>query len=255
MKKLFFYSLFVAYTLLFPCFHAHASVVINELFPKPSDEVSEWIELYNNGVDAVDLGGWKLENTNGDKKVYTFASGTVIQPYTFLTIFQLQTSISLNNGGDTVKLTNANNSEADSKGFPSTIGYNYSMGRDGDGGQIWTQCAEATFNKPNNCPAPAPTATPYPTQLPTITPTTVIWPTDTPTPTIDLLITLAKKAVTISGDIQDISTDPESTSTPIHLLTPTPILSSDDYRTRWAVGLMAGVAIGCILFFYGIIKS
>ncbi len=50
-----------------PKFHTvvYASVVINELYPKPSDEQSEWIELYNSGSESVSLNLWKLENTEG----------------------------------------------------------------------------------------------------------------------------------------------------------------------------------------------
>lgn len=42
-----------------------ADVVINEVMYNPnfcSDSVCEWIELYNNGSEVVDLSGWRLDN-------------------------------------------------------------------------------------------------------------------------------------------------------------------------------------------------
>lgn len=43
---------------------AGAGVVINELFPAPGPGGSEWLELYNPGVDAVDLGGWGIDTAS-----------------------------------------------------------------------------------------------------------------------------------------------------------------------------------------------
>ncbi len=42
----------------------------------------EWIELYNRGADAVDLGGWRLV----DGVAYTFPAGTVLAPYAYLVV-------------------------------------------------------------------------------------------------------------------------------------------------------------------------
>lgn len=157
-----------------------ATVVINEIFPKPSpDETLEWIELYNTGPDPVSLDGWRLENTAGDKKTYTIPSGITISENKFLTFSQTQTGINLYNEGDTVKLFDKDNHQVDSQSYPSILGYNNSMGRSIDGGGTWTVCASYTRNLPNKCPVPTPLPTPLPTPVPTNTPK----PTMTPLPT------------------------------------------------------------------------
>lgn len=159
--------------------NASAAVVINELFPKPSDEVSEWIEVYNTGPATVRLEGWRLENAAGDRKTFVIPPGSEIPAGGYLTFFQSQTGISLFNEGDSVSLRNTENTEVDSQGYPSTLGYNTSMGRSIDGAGLWTVCSTHTYNQPNNCPPPPPTATPIPTPLPSLSATPTITPSDT----------------------------------------------------------------------------
>lgn len=165
-----------------------AAVVINEVYPKPSNETSEWIELYNTGTDPVPLEGWKLENTAGDKKTHIIASGSTIPANSFLTFYQSQTALSLYNEGDTVRLSDANNNPIDNQSYPSILGYNNSVGRNKDGGGSWTFCTSSTPNQPNNCPLPTNTPTPPPvggpTQVPTNTPILLATATVTPARTV-----------------------------------------------------------------------
>ncbi len=52
-------------------------VVINELMYHPTaDGPEEWLELYNRGAEAVDLGGWQLVDAVG----FRFPEGTVLEP-------------------------------------------------------------------------------------------------------------------------------------------------------------------------------
>lgn len=144
---------------------AHAAVVINEIFPKPSDEISEWIELYNNGTEPVALDGWKLQNFKGTPSFYVIPTGTTIQPHDFLSFFHIQTNIQLNNEGDTVLLSDVTGAQIDSQSYPSILGFNTSMGRSVDGAGVWSLCIAHSYNSTNTCPAPTntPTTTPSPT--------------------------------------------------------------------------------------------
>lgn len=45
----------------------------------------DWIEFYNAGITAVDLGGYRVQD-NGDKNPYSFPAGTVIEPGAYLVI-------------------------------------------------------------------------------------------------------------------------------------------------------------------------
>jgi hypothetical protein len=53
-------------TMLFFAKTAHASsgnIIINEIYPEPSDSSNnEFIELYNNGTETVDLSGWAIDD-------------------------------------------------------------------------------------------------------------------------------------------------------------------------------------------------
>ena len=104
---------------LLPSSPAFAAVVINEIFPKPSNETGEWIELYNNGPNPASLEGWKLENTAGDKKTYIIGSGIIVPVNRFWTFDQTQTAISLYNEGDTVKLFKSLGRPDQSSGIPA----------------------------------------------------------------------------------------------------------------------------------------
>lgn len=59
----------VVFALLFAISPASASIVISEIMYNPnqgSDTDLEWIEIYNNGISAVDLSSWKVDDSNFD---------------------------------------------------------------------------------------------------------------------------------------------------------------------------------------------
>lgn len=160
---------------------AFAAVVINEIYPKPSQEDAEWIELFNNGSESVSLDRWKLQNSTSPVTSFTMNASFIIGGNSFLTIPRSQSDINLNNEGDTATLFDPNNNQVDSQGYPSVLGFNTSVGRTVDGGGVWAICiTPATPNAPNNCPKPSPTPTPLPTATPM--PTATPFSTATPTP-------------------------------------------------------------------------
>jgi Lamin Tail Domain len=80
-------------------------IIINELVPDPdgSDEEGEYIELFNNDAQDVDLDGWSIEDSSG--KEYILSGVVLSNDYT--TIYRLDSKITLNNSsGDLVKLFN-----------------------------------------------------------------------------------------------------------------------------------------------------
>ena len=81
---------------------AFAAVVINEIYPKTADVKQEFIELYNTGQDIISLDRWKLEHTEGDKKVFILNASARIPANGFLTFYQTQTDINLSPDGDTI---------------------------------------------------------------------------------------------------------------------------------------------------------
>ncbi len=94
------------------------SVVINEIaWAGTTDESNdEWIELYNNTRETIDLSGWSIDDDNGSS-IYTIASGE-IAPYGYFLIADSEAALknvsanaviglSLANTGDSLVLKNA----------------------------------------------------------------------------------------------------------------------------------------------------
>jgi hypothetical protein len=64
----------------------------------------EWIELFNAGPFAADLGNWLLDDAEGDSAPYLIPAGTLLQPGTFAVFYRSETGILLDDSGDTVRL-------------------------------------------------------------------------------------------------------------------------------------------------------
>jgi hypothetical protein len=179
----------IVYTLCFFVFFflspryekTYAAVVINEVYPKPSDEQSEWIELYNAGDESVSLNLWKIEQLGGAKASFVLNASNIISPKKYLIIPRSQSSISLSNDGDAIVLIDPQGTKVDEQSFPGILGYNTSAGRATDGTGVFTTCTQATPDGPNICPQPTPTPSETPPPTPTITPQITLEPTSIPT--------------------------------------------------------------------------
>jgi endonuclease YncB( thermonuclease family) len=59
-------------------------VVIGEVELNPAGDDNEpggeWVKIFNRGDEAVDVGGWTLTTTLGDRVTLTISDGTVIEP-------------------------------------------------------------------------------------------------------------------------------------------------------------------------------
>ena len=131
------------------CFSfVQAEVVINEIMYNPSadqgdDADLEWVELYNNGTETVNLTAYTLDSK---------ALSGIIQPgeyvvvardnASFISFYQpnytvLEVSISLTNSEDSIVLTNGS--------FSEILNYSSSWGANGDGYSL----ERVYYNKPN----------------------------------------------------------------------------------------------------------
>jgi len=98
-------------------------VVFSEVFydTPGTDSEEEWIELYNNSLVTVDIGGWSITDNNGSGSSYTIPPGYTIDPGTYFTIAVNSTGFTnlysydadlygyipgLNNDGDALILKN-----------------------------------------------------------------------------------------------------------------------------------------------------
>lgn len=143
---------------------AGAGVVINEILADPptglagdanqdgtgSSTQDEFVELFNLGVDPVDLSGWVLSDAVNPR--HTFAEGALLGPQEALVVFgggspnlagvNWQTAssggLSLNNSGDTVTLRNAQGDVVDQVTYDALANADQSIVRSPEGvGQTW----------------------------------------------------------------------------------------------------------------------
>lgn len=182
-RKILFVFLISAVIFLFSPKMAFARVVINEFQIEPSS--NQWVEIYNNGEETVDVGSWIIDDSGGTEK-YIIAEDTVVSSHGFKSFtsgkFNLNETTT-----DTVKLFDKEGNLVDSKDYPQSPGERLSIGRLPDGGDSWVTFSDPTpdgsnnnsLPQPSNTPSPFPTQTLTPSPIPTLTPK----PTSTPKPT------------------------------------------------------------------------
>jgi hypothetical protein len=153
-----------------------ASLRLNEVLPAPAgidwngdgaaNTNDEWIEVFNRGSAAIDLGGWLLDDiAAGGSAPYVIPAGTLLQPGGFLVFFRDRTGVTLNNDGDTVRLLGADAAEVDTLTYVKTRSdSSYSRSTDGDG--PWTDTYPPSPGQANIAPTPTPTPTASPTSTP-----------------------------------------------------------------------------------------
>lgn len=80
-------------------------LLISEIMPNPkgSDD-NEWLELYNNSEQTIDLFAWSLDDQEGGSKPFMFASSTIISPGEFKVFTRQETGLTLNNTTDSVRI-------------------------------------------------------------------------------------------------------------------------------------------------------
>ena len=129
-----------------------SGVLVNEILPNPegADETDEWVELYNSNNFAVDLQGWKIQDTAGSAKTYTIGS-LKISAYGFLVFKRPDTKIMLNNDGDGLNLLSPDGKIVDSVNYPKApLGQSYNKTPNG-----WIWGLSLTPGAKNIIPSPA----------------------------------------------------------------------------------------------------
>jgi hypothetical protein len=155
---------------------AASMVCLNEFLPRacatrPNDAhvaaSQTFIELYNGGAAAVDVGGWVLKV---DSASYTIPGGTSLASGAYKAFSSSTTGLSFPAQG-TVRLLDAGGASVDQKGYGSPL-CNLSFGRYPNGGSQWYGNLMPSPGGPNTLATatalPAPTRTP--TRVSTATP-------------------------------------------------------------------------------------
>ena len=152
---------------------AHAQVVISEVYPAPTSEENEWIELYNTSDEEIDISNWKLYEHFSKESLLINFEDTTIKPNEFY-VYELNSN-KLNNTEEKVSLANHLGEQVSELHYQETesqksISYLFKdNSKIGQTLQI-TQPTKKLVNQIEitNTPTPTPTSTPSPT--PTNTP-------------------------------------------------------------------------------------
>ncbi|MBU1130773.1 lamin tail domain-containing protein [Patescibacteria group bacterium] len=82
----------------------YSSITINEFLVNPSgSDDFEWIEIFNNSSEPVDLSDLQLDDAEGGSKPYQL-SALAIEPFSYLVVNRADSKIALNNSSDSVRL-------------------------------------------------------------------------------------------------------------------------------------------------------
>ncbi|OQB05920.1 MAG: hypothetical protein BWY19_00699 [bacterium ADurb.Bin212] len=93
-------------------------IKINEIVPTPADgAINEYVELINLGGETIDLCGWVLDDIEGGSSPYLIADGISIAPFGYVTFYNWQSGITLNDSGDSARLYDPNGEERDKVEF------------------------------------------------------------------------------------------------------------------------------------------
>ncbi len=141
---------------------ASTQVVINELLPINNDvavdqngEFDDWIELYNQSDEEVNLSGYYLTDSKKNPTKWQFPEGTFISAKAFMIIWAdgdtlqagLHTNYKLSSDGEKVLLLTPDFTIVDETEYPSTVlQQSWSRIPDGTGDFQW---AIPTFGEPN----------------------------------------------------------------------------------------------------------
>jgi len=81
-------------------------ITINEFLPSPEgkDEEEEWIELYNDSDQIINISGWQLDDEEEGSRPFVFPKNTLIAPKNYLVFSRPTTDIALNNDKGKVRL-------------------------------------------------------------------------------------------------------------------------------------------------------
>ncbi|MDF1696746.1 MAG: CotH kinase family protein [Saprospiraceae bacterium] len=121
----------------------------------------DWVELYNDGDESVDLSGWHLSDKSSKPGKWTFPEGAVILPKGFLTVYcsgrdgvfpggyHTNFKLQQTTGKDIILLSDKEEEIIDLQDLRITS-IEHSNCRNFNGGSTWKVCIEPTFNSSNN---------------------------------------------------------------------------------------------------------
>jgi hypothetical protein len=133
-------------------------IVINEFLPDPigDDSQNEWIELFNEGNEPVDLAGWQLTDKTSK---FTILQNTIIGAKSFLIFPRPVTKLSINNDGETLSLFDPNGDLVFRISYEDKAPEGQSLNRQPDGQWFWSNLPTSGQGNVIKTPTPKPSPT------------------------------------------------------------------------------------------------
>jgi len=125
--------------------------LIHEILPDPvgSDVEGEWVELYNDTDESIDLSGWILDDGEGASSPFYIPEGTIFEAGDYLTFQNPELNLSLKNDADVVRLLNPDKIESQVLEYSEAVeGWSFSKSESGE----WVWTPELTPNQENAFP-------------------------------------------------------------------------------------------------------
>lgn len=96
---------------------ASSSIVINEIYANPvggtvEEKVGEWVELYNNSSENIDINNWSLCDEANHQLIISSEftkDSTIIDSKNFILVYRNSSTFSLNNSKETIFLFDSDN--------------------------------------------------------------------------------------------------------------------------------------------------
>jgi len=124
------------------------NIFVNELLPHPSTGTeNEFIELFNNSSEDVDLSGWILDDIEGGSSPYIIPAETIIKANSYFVFYKKETKLILNDGGDQARLFWPDNTLISSSEVYKDADYDISWSRNLD--NSWLFSTTVTPEKAN----------------------------------------------------------------------------------------------------------
>jgi len=132
----------------YPTYRLINEVMVN---PKGLDSEGEWVELYNNTAQTIDLAGWYLDDAEGKSAAYRIPDGTKMSSGSYLVLRAPEVNLSFKNSEDMVRLLDPNKEEKQRIEYFSIVD-EWSYAKTETGSFEWTPLF--TPGNQNDFPAP-----------------------------------------------------------------------------------------------------
>jgi len=112
----------------YPDYELISEIMVN---PEGKDTEGEWVELFNESPLAIDIGGWYLDDSDGNSRPYRIRDNTWIGGGSYRIFSEPDLKLSFKNSEDTARLLDPNKIEKESIAYTDAKeGWSYALNED-----------------------------------------------------------------------------------------------------------------------------